>query len=147
MMPQIDGVEICRRIAAQATDQPPYIILLTGRDETADIVAGLEAGADDYITKPFEPEELHARINVGLRMLTMRAALADKVRELQSALADVRSLRGLLPTCAHCKKVRDDKGSRKSMEVYMHENGEVVYISGICPDCMKNLYPDYVQKS
>jgi diguanylate cyclase (GGDEF)-like protein len=83
MMPHMDGVEVCRRVRALETDQPPYIILLTSRDEKADIIAGLEAGADDYVAKPYDPRELHARINVGLRMIEMQA----KLLEARNALA------------------------------------------------------------
>jgi diguanylate cyclase (GGDEF)-like protein len=83
MMPEMDGIEACRRIRTIETDQPPYIIMLTSKDEKADIVTGLEAGADDYLAKPYDPGELCARINVGQRMIDMQA----KLMEARNALA------------------------------------------------------------
>jgi diguanylate cyclase (GGDEF)-like protein len=83
MMPGLAGVEVCRRIRSLQSDQPPYLILLTARSEKADIVAGLEAGADDYLAKPFDPGELRARVDVGRRMIELQA----KLREARDALA------------------------------------------------------------
>jgi len=78
MMPGIDGIEICRKLKQQPTDTPLYIILLTARDDENDILAGLNAGADDYITKPFGNNELRARVNVGCRMIALQNALLEK---------------------------------------------------------------------
>ncbi|MDF1590816.1 MAG: response regulator [Desulfobacterales bacterium] len=78
MMPGMDGIEICRKLNQQPKDTPTYIILLTARDQEDDIVAGLDAGADDYITKPFGNNELRSRINVGRRILALQNALLEK---------------------------------------------------------------------
>jgi phosphoserine phosphatase RsbU/P len=78
MMPGINGVEICRRLRRINHDEPMYIILLTARDEKNDIVEGLGAGADDYISKPFDTEELRARIDVGRRVVELQKALLEK---------------------------------------------------------------------
>jgi diguanylate cyclase (GGDEF)-like protein len=77
MMPGLDGVEVCRRVRSMASDQPPYLILLTSRGDKADIVAGLEAGADDYLAKPFDPGELRARVDVGRRVVALQARLME----------------------------------------------------------------------
>src|SRR5579885_544556 len=82
MMPGLDGPEVCRRLRELPTQEPVYVILLTGRGAKTDIVAGLEAGASDYVTKPFEPEELRARVRVGEQVLGLQAQLAGRVREL-----------------------------------------------------------------
>jgi phosphoserine phosphatase RsbU/P len=82
MMPGMDGLEICRR--AREVDRVVYIILLTARGGTEHLVEGLNAGADDYLTKPFNKDELHARILVGLRAMAMQKALSDRIRELES---------------------------------------------------------------
>ena len=74
-MPGMDGPEVVRRVRALETDRPPYMLMLTSRGEKADIIAGLEAGANDYLSKPFDPGELRARIEVGRRMVEMQAAL------------------------------------------------------------------------
>jgi two-component system, cell cycle response regulator len=84
MMPGLDGVEVVRRIRSLGSDEPPYLILLTSMSEKADIVAGLEAGADDYLAKPFDPGELRARVEVGRRVAELQARL----REAHDALAN-----------------------------------------------------------
>jgi two-component system cell cycle response regulator len=83
MMPGLAGVEVCRRIRSLNSDEPPYLILLTSLGEKADIVAGLEAGADDYLAKPFDSGELRARVDVGRRVTDLQA----KLREAHDALA------------------------------------------------------------
>jgi diguanylate cyclase (GGDEF)-like protein/PAS domain S-box-containing protein len=85
LMPEIDGLDVCRRIRARETDRPPYIIMLTTKGEKADIVAGLEAGADDYLPKPYDPGELHARVDAGRRLIEMQAMLAGKIDALQKS--------------------------------------------------------------
>lgn len=82
-MPGLDGLEICRRLRKHETTDPSYVILLTGRGEKSDIVQGLEAGANDYIAKPFDNAELLARLRVGQRMLELQASLL----ETQASLA------------------------------------------------------------
>ena len=84
MMPEMDGVEVCRSIRTLETDRPPYVIMLTTKLEKEDIVAGLEAGADDYLAKPYDPAELRARVEVGCRIVEMQAQLVAKISELDS---------------------------------------------------------------
>ncbi len=84
MMPGLAGVEVIRRVRSLESDEPPYLILLTSMSEKADIVAGLEAGADDYLAKPFDPGELRARVGVGCRVTELQARL----REAHDALAN-----------------------------------------------------------
>ncbi len=75
MMPEIDGLEVLRRVRAVSVDRPPYIIMLTSKTEKAEIIAGLDAGANDYLAKPFDPGELRARVEVGRRMIEMQDEL------------------------------------------------------------------------
>ena len=146
MMPEMDGVEVCRQLTANKTDQPPYIIILTTRDKKEDIVAGLDAGANDYLTKPFSVAELRARIGVGRRMLEMQAQLASTITELREALNHIKTLRGIVPICAKCKKIRDDKGYWERVEVYVSRHSEAQFSHGLCPDCMAALYPGFEPK-
>lgn len=90
MMPKLAGVDVCRRVREMPTAAPTYIILLTAKTEKADVVAGLEAGADDYLTKPFERSELRARIEVGERMVNLQKNLADRVEELNQTLGELK---------------------------------------------------------
>jgi DNA-binding response OmpR family regulator len=85
VMPGLDGVQLCRRIRAQTNRSAPYIIMLTSQNRPHDIVCALEAGADDYLIKPYNLDELRARINVGVRILELQAQLREHER-LQGAL-------------------------------------------------------------
>jgi two-component system, cell cycle response regulator len=94
-MPVLDGLDVCRRLRALASPNPPYVILLTGRTEKGDIVHGLEAGANDYVAKPYNHEELQARLQVGKRTLELQAHLLA-VQEQLKALAARDPLTGIL---------------------------------------------------
>ena len=103
MMPGLDGVEVCRKVRQLDVSNPTYIILLTSRSSKKDIVAGLEAGADDYIGKPYETDELRVRVKVGERMTALQSALAEQVHSLREALAHVKTLQGILQ--GNCIKI------------------------------------------
>ncbi len=135
VMPKMDGPELCRRIRQTQGTSFMYVILLTAKGMREDIVAGLEAGADDYLVKPFDPGELRARVDVGRRIVELQRDLADRVRELEVALSQVRSLRGLLPICAYCKKIRDDRSYWQEVEGYITKHSEAQFSHGICPGC------------
>jgi len=135
MMPGLDGPEICRRLRAIATSTPTYVILLTSRDAPADVVAGLRAGADDYLTKPPHEEELLARVSVGLRVVSLQHTLADRVRRLEEALSSVKQLQGLLPMCSYCKRVRDDQNYWQQVESYIGRHSALQFSHGYCPEC------------
>lgn len=143
MMPGLDGIEVCQRVRALPDRQPLYLLLLTAKGARADIVAGLQAGADDYVTKPFDPEELQARLQVGVRMIQLQQSLSDRVQELEDALSQVKQLRGLLPICAYCKRIRDDQSYWQEVEGYISTYAEVQFSHGICPGCYeKFVKPD-----
>jgi sigma-B regulation protein RsbU (phosphoserine phosphatase) len=139
MMPSMDGLEVCRRIHNIPSSTPPYLILLTAKGRWEDIVTGLEAGANDYVTKPFNREELRARVQVGVRMVELQQSLADRVRALEEALARVKQLQGLLPICSYCKKIRDDQNYWQQVESYIAEHSQAQFSHSICPDCYEKL--------
>jgi response regulator RpfG family c-di-GMP phosphodiesterase len=112
-----------------------YLILVTARESSGDIVAGLDAGADDYVIKPFVAEELRARVAVGVRVLTLQERLAERVAELQAALLSVKQLRGLLPICSYCKRIRGDDQYWQQVEGYIAEHSDAQFSHGICPTC------------
>ena len=142
MMPELDGLEVVRRIRARTTNRPPYLILLTARDSKVDLVAGLQASANDYVSKPFDPRELLARVAVGRRMVELQETLAARIEELGQALEEIKTLRGILPICASCKKIRDDQGYWQQVEVYVHDHTDAQFSHGLCPECIRKLYPD-----
>ena len=92
VMPGPDGIELCRRVRALSREVPTYIILLTATSGKENIVAALQAGADDYLSKPFDREELHARLQVGLRIVGLQASLAARVHELELALSGAQKM-------------------------------------------------------
>jgi len=139
MMPGMDGIELCRRVRENPKMLSIHIILLTAKNGKADIVEGLEAGADDYISKPFDRDELRARIEVGVRMVELQRKLAERVTELTHALEQVKQLQGLLPICSYCKKIRDDNNYWQKVESYISRHSEAQFSHGICPDCYENL--------
>jgi CheY-like chemotaxis protein len=135
MMPELDGPEVCRRVRAELPLAHMYLMLLTARESRGDLVAGLNAGADDYVTKPFDAEELRARVQVGVRILTLQQTLAERVAELQAALSSVKQLRGLLPICSYCKRIRGDDQYWQQLEGYVSEHSDAQFSHGICPTC------------
>lgn len=143
MMPSIDGLEVVRLVRILPIEWPPYLIMLTTKGDKPDVVAGLDAGANDYLAKPFDPGELLARVEVGRRMIDMQTQLAAKVDELRLALEQVRTLRGIVPICSSCKNVRDDQGYWKQVEIYVRDHTEAEFSHGVCPNCMKALYPQF----
>lgn len=142
LMPGMDGVEICKKARQNEGLRSAYIILLTSRGEKADVIRGLESGADDYVTKPFDAGELRARVQVGCRVIGLQTELAARLKSLEEALAHVKQLHGLLPICSYCKKVRDDKNYWHQVESYVSRHADVRFSHGVCPDCLDKLKKD-----
>jgi CheY-like chemotaxis protein len=138
-MPGLQGPEVVERLRARETQTPTYVILLTSRDSSADIVRGLRAGADDYVTKPANEDELIARVNVGAKVVQLQAALADRVRSLEEALANVRALQTLLPMCAYCKSIRNDQNYWEKVETYFSQHSNVSFTHSYCPSCYERF--------
>jgi DNA-binding response OmpR family regulator len=135
IMPGMDGVEICRRLRKDSRDSTLYIILLTAKDSKEDIVSGLRAGANDFVSKPFDNEELHARVQVGERFVELQTKLDARIKELQEALAHIKTLQGILPICSYCKNIRDDKKYWQKLESYISKHSEAQFSHSICPEC------------
>jgi DNA-binding response OmpR family regulator len=120
-MPHMDGIELTRQIRAHRQERYTYVLLLTslvGRDRYLD---GMQAGADDFVSKPVGREELHARLRVAERILGLQR--------------EVRQLQGLLPICSYCRKIRDEQGHWSGIEAYVSRLTEAALSHGICPDC------------
>jgi DNA-binding response OmpR family regulator len=134
-MPELNGDEICRRVRSVPALKHLYLILVTGRARQDDIVKGLNSGANDYVTKPFNPTELEARVRVGLRVVQLQTELMARIRDLEAALAHVQRLQGLLPICVMCKKVRSDKNYWQQVDTYFSEQANVRFSHSLCPEC------------
>jgi phosphoserine phosphatase RsbU/P len=123
VMPKVDGLELCRRIRAAKRSKYTYILLLTTVGGKSGYLVGMRAGADDFIHKPFDEQQLAARLVV-----------AERILSLQS---QVTQLTGMLPICACCKKVRDDKNYWQQVETYISQRTGAKFSHGYCPDCFK----------
>jgi DNA-binding response OmpR family regulator len=132
VMPNMTGVDLCRRVRSELRAKYTYVILLTSFEGKEKYLEGMEAGADDFITKPFDRDTLAARIHVAERIL----ALQDEVKQLE----------GLLPICSYCKKIKDDDNKWQHMETYISHRTEANFSHGICPECyQKHTVPQLEQ--
>jgi response regulator RpfG family c-di-GMP phosphodiesterase len=135
------------------------VIFITARHETEAVMEGFQVGGADYITKPFNKDEVLTRIRFHLENSFLHRALRERnlelekvnaeltlrKQELEDALANVKTLRGLVPICAYCKKIRDDKGFWDRVETYVEKRSEASFSHGICPDCVKRHFPQYIK--
>jgi sigma-B regulation protein RsbU (phosphoserine phosphatase) len=142
-MPGVDGTDLCRELRTAPGSANPYVILLTGKETREDVIFGLESGCDDYLKKPVDWDELRARLAIGVRTVVLQEALAARVAELQEALANVRKLSGLLPICAYCKRIRNDKDYWQQIEHFVGEHSEAQFSHSICPECLDEKHPEF----
>ena len=148
-MPVMDGLTFLRKIK----DRHPNTVrmVLSGHTEIPQILASINTGeVYRYITKPIDDAaEFQLEVRQAVEYYTLRhdrqelvGQLTARNRELEESLAKVRQLEGLLPICAGCKKIRDDKGYWQQIEGYISAHSKAVFSHGICPECMKKLYPE-----
>jgi DNA-binding response OmpR family regulator len=147
MMPGMSGIDICRQVRQSQSGHLKHIILLTARGEKQDLMEGFEAGANDYMTKNFDPDELKARVGVGARVVELQQALANRVRELEQAMSHIKTLQGILPICMHCHKIRDDREVWLKLEEYIADHTDVMLSHSLCPECMEKYYSDFFKKT
>jgi sigma-B regulation protein RsbU (phosphoserine phosphatase) len=121
MMPEMDGLELCRKIRAEHRHHYAYIIMLTALSGKERFLQGMNAGADDFVTKPIEPLELQARLTVAERILNLQT--------------EIYQLEGLLPICMYCKRIRDDEDHWHELETYVGERSEMEFAETLCPEC------------
>lgn len=124
MMPRVDGLELTRRMRRRARERYTWILLLTARRGKASFLDAMEAGADDFMSKPVDKQELYARLRVAERILGLQR--------------EVKQLEGLLPICSYCKKIRDEGDHWSQVEDYVSRRTEAQFSHGICPDCYEH---------
>lgn len=132
MMPGISGPELCRMMREVQRDHYTYIIVLTVRGGKESYLEGMRSGADDFLTKPFDEDQLAARLAVAERILGLHR--------------HVSRLEGLLPICSYCKRIRDDCNHWQQIESYVSARTETLFSHGICPECMKRNFPGITLK-
>jgi DNA-binding response OmpR family regulator len=121
MMPNVDGLELTRRVRARARERYTWVLLLTALKGKASYLDAMEAGADDFMSKPIDKQELHARLRVAERILGLQQ--------------EVKQLEGLLPICSYCKRIRDEGDHWCQVEDYVTRRTEATFSHGICPGC------------
>jgi sigma-B regulation protein RsbU (phosphoserine phosphatase) len=142
LLPGLDGLSLCRQLRHAGRTQVP-VLMLTAKDLLADKIEGFEAGADDYLVKPFDAEELRARVHTGLRIVSLQDRLAEQVAVLQEAIANVKQLKGLLPMCSYCKSIRNDGDYWQQLETYISDHSEAEFSHGICPNCFERAKREF----
>lgn len=141
-MPGLDGPEICRKIRETARSGYTYTLLVTARNAKSDVVEGLSAGADDFISKPVDPDELHARLRTGERIVRLEQTLALQVKELREAAEHVQELQGMIPICMHCKRIRNQSQIWEKVETYIEHRSGAKFSHALCAECLELHYPD-----
>lgn len=149
-LPGMSGLDLCKMLIAKKVPIPKVILTGGGSEQLA--VVALKAGVEDYMVKdmsrgylellPVVLPDVIKRHDDHMARLKAEAELRSLVEELTLALAQVKTLSGLVPICSHCKKIRDDKGYWQAVEEYISKHSQAEFSHGICPDCIKELYPD-----
>ena len=142
VMPEMNGVEATRKIKAMESAKDIPIIMVTSMGDMDTLQSAFEAGAVDYVTKPIEPIELMARIRSALRLKAEMEArkkreeeLTRKNQALEQALSEIKTLRGFIPICAWCKKIRNIEGYWEQMEHYIEQHSQATFSHSICKEC------------
>jgi PleD family two-component response regulator len=143
MMPVMNGYEVCRCLKESEEFRDIPVIFITALDQPEHESQGLELGAVDYITKPFNSKLVLLRVHNHLKMKFQHDQLLARAIELEDAMAKIKILSGIIPICSSCKKIRDDAGYWQQVEEYISKNSEAVFSHGICNDCVRKLYPDF----
>ena len=125
MMPGTDGLELCRRVRARKTDYVYFILLTNLAANAENQQAAVEAGVDDFLSKPVDPQELWMRLRVAERILQFTT--------------EVRQLESFLPICGYCKKIRDDSNYWQQVESYFKQKQGTQFSHSVCPDCMEKV--------
>lgn len=129
VMPDIDGLELCRRVRARKEAAYAYFILLTGKMLGVDHYAkAMDEGVDDFLTKPLDLDALRIRLRVAERIVQ----LTERVRTLE----------GILPMCAYCRRIRDERGAYQSLEDFVSDKTPAQFSHGVCPECAKKHFDE-----
>jgi len=153
MMPETDGYEVCEILKEDPETKNIPIIFLTAKTDIESVVKGFEIGAADYVSKPFNALELLARVRTHLKIKKTgdirEQLLSEKeklIADLKKALDEIDTLRGFIPICAYCKKIRNDENYWEQIDVYLQKHTLAKISHGLCQDCAEKLYPDIVKK-
>ncbi len=141
-MPEMDGFTLCENMKSMPDCSSIPVLFISALNDVKDKVKAFSAGGVDYITKPFQAEEVLARVKTHVSIFQLEQKLLAKNRDLEEALERINTLRGLIPICSNCKKVRDDSGYWEQIESYISVHSDAEFSHSICPACVHELYPD-----
>ena len=149
-MPVLDGIEMSKEI--KLLDKNSKIILTTAHSDASILLDSIEVGVDKYILKPLDMNVLYAAMDQCAETVMLERQIQQQNREkdeliakLQEALENVKKLSGLIPICSNCKKIRNDEGYWRQIEGYISEHSEARFSHGICPDCAKKIYSEFLK--
>ena len=150
-LPDISGIEVLKSVLG--INEDTMAIMMTGYASLDSAIEAMNKGAFSYITKPVNMEQTLVIIGkalekqrLSLENKRLLKELAEQITELQTALAQIKTLRGLLPICMYCKKIRDDKQYWQQVEGYISEHSDAQFSHGICPDCYKKYFQPELDK-
>jgi len=149
-MPVLDGIEMSKAI--KSLDKNSKIILTTAHSDASILLDSIEVGVDKYLLKPLDMEVLYSALDQCAETVTLERKIQQQyiekdelIARLQEALDNVKKLSGLIPICSNCKKIRNDEGYWKQIEGYISEHSEARFSHGICPDCAKKIYSEFLK--
>lgn len=145
-MPDMNGYEVCAAFKSDPSLEEIPILFVSALDETFDKVKAFDAGGVDYITKPFQIEEVAARVRTHLVLRRLQLEREEIIHDLEQALSEVRTLQDLIPMCAYCRKVRDDEGYWSGLEEFVNARAKDGLSHGICPACMHAHHPEVAEQ-
>jgi len=150
-MPVMGGLDMAREIKAIAPRT--HVIVTTAHNDMEFFLEAIDIGIDQYVLKPIDRDRLFAAIKKSQEVLSLERTIRFKdaeqkkmIKELQDAFQNIKTLQGLIPICASCKKIRDDKGYWNQIEAYISEHSSAEFSHGICPDCARRIYPEYTKE-
>lgn len=142
-LPGLSGVDVCKRIREIEFKIPPYIIIATSANiKKEHVVETIRVGANDYLEKPYNPLELKVALKTAEKIIRLQMDLEDRVRELEKALEEIMTLRGILPICIKCGKIRTDRESWEKIDEYLSRHTDIKFTHGLCPECLESNYGD-----
>ena len=136
---EMDGIQTAAQIRSQYSIPVIFLTAFVDEQTLERAKATVPAG---YLTKPFEENDLRIAIEIGLYRSTLEKEREMLIKELQEAASKIKTLTGLIPICAWCKKIRDDRGYWQTVEQYIQEHSQAEFTHGMCPDCQKKYFPE-----
>lgn len=146
-MPVMDGLQMVKEMFQLVVDTK--VIVTSAHSDASYLMDAIELGIDHYVLKPINLDKLYAAIAKCAEVISISKALEEERRQkdaliqrLSKSLEEIQTLRGILPICSYCKKIRNDDGYYEQIEAYIHKHSGVDFSHTVCPACMEKHYPE-----